>query len=770
MYKRLLTVLLICALSLPCPLAKADTALASAPMTAGNTQNGMVRVRLSSLGSFSSLNLTVLGSYSISGSVGRTLENGAGVTVKFSSATGRFTLVSGGVSTDMGTSFRLCRHVSDGQSGVKIAQGRAPGNLYPGDFQFAARSNGGSYEPWVIVHVYMEDYLYGVLPYEMGDASGMEALKAQAVAARTYTMMRMSKAGGALYDVVDTTADQVYSGTPSGSYNCKTAVDATKGIALKNDSSFTATYYTASNGGQTEAIQNAWGTKGLDYLCVKDDPYDLANPDSRKVSFTVNAYGKQSDSRVEALLKRKAESQFGTGANLTAVTAIYPHTPKYASPSRLYTKLAFDVQYTRNGQAGSGVLTFDIFSELESTLSMNLTSGSNELWSVTQENGRFTVTARRLGHGIGMSQRGALYMAQLGYTYDQILGFYYEGCVRVAFTLTRSILSATVPGQESQQQVIPEQPAPLETPAPSALIQARVTTKSGSLNLRQSPHSSAKVLCTIPQYASIPVYEKGAVWCRTAFGGYSGYVMTAYLTFPNEPSAPVSSPEPSDTYARVTTPSGSLNLRQSPSSTARVIRTIPQNETIPILEKGAAWCKTVYGGNTGYVMTQFLTFSGAPVPPAATPQPASASARVTTPSGSLNLRLSPGSSARILRTIPQNDMVSVLDRGAEWCRVAYNGTTGYVMTRYLTFSGGDPSAAESTVRLTPLDPPVPARIMSTAGSLNLRDGCSTGANILMEMPKYDMLLVTAISESWCAVNYEGVSGYCMTQYLELIYE
>lgn len=771
MYKRLLAILMICALIFPCSPSKADTAPASAPMTAGNTQNGMVRVRLSSLGSFSSLNLTVLGAYSVSGSAGRTLESGAGATVHFNSASGRFTLVSGGVSTDLGASFRLCRYGTGAQTGVKIAQGRVPGNLYPGDFQFIARSNGVSYEPWVIVHVYMEDYLYGVLPYEMGDASGMEALKAQAVAARTYTMLRMSKAGGALYDVVDTTADQVYSGTPSGSASCKAAVDATKGIALKNGSSFTATYYTASNGGQTESIKNAWGTKGLDYLGVKDDPYDLANPDSRKVSFTVNAYGAQGDSRVGNLLSQKAAAQFGTGAAVTAVTAVYPHTPKYASPSRLYTKLAFEVQYTRNGQSGSGTLTFDIFNELESALSMNLTSGSNELWSVTQENGRFTVTARRYGHGIGMSQRGAMYMAQLGYTYDQILGFYYEGCVRVAYTLTRSILSAAVPGQESQQQVIAEQPAPLETPAPAS-VQARVTTKSGSLNLRQSPQASAKVLCTIPQYASIPIYERGDLWCSTSYEGYSGYVMTAYLTFPNDP-APAPSPEPSETYARVTTPSGSLNLRQSPHSSARVLRTIPQYASIPILEKGAAWCKTVYGGDTGYVMTQFLTFSGDPAPIVSlvpTPQPSGASARVTTSSGSLNLRSSPHSSAPILRTIPQNDMVSVLDQGAEWCRVAYNGTTGYVMSRYLTFSGGDPSASESTVRLTPLDPPVPARIMSTAGSLNLRDGCSTGANILMEMPKYDMLLVTALSETWCAVNYEGIFGYCMTQYLEMIYE
>ena len=533
----------------------------------------------------------------------------------------------------------------------------------------------------------------------MGDSSGMEALKAQAVAARTYIMLHMNGAGSSLYDVVDTTADQVYSGTPSGSAYCNAAVDATRGVAVKNGASFTATYYTASNGGQTESIKNAWGTGGLDYLGVKDDPYDLANPDSKKASFTVTASGNQSDSRVGTLLSRKAAAQFGAGAAVTAVTGLYPHTPKYASPSRLYTKLTFEVLYSRNGQTGSGSLTFDIFGELESALSMNLTTGSNELWSVTRENGRFTVTARRYGHGIGLSQRGAMYMSQLGYTYDQILGFYYEGCVRVAYTLTRSILSPAVPGQESQQQVFTEQPAPLETPAPGASAQAQVTTKSGSLNLRENPSASAKVLCTIPQYAAIPIYEQGASWCRTAYNGFSGYVMTQFLTFLDS-SAPVAAPTPT-----------------------------PQ----PI-------------------------------------QPTGASARVTTQSGSLNLRESPSASAKVLRTIPQNDMVAVQEQGAEWCRVSYDGSAGYVMTRYLSFSGGNAPAAENEVHLTPLDPPVQARIVTPAGSLNLRDGCSLSARVLLEMPKYDMLLVTAFGDTWCAVLYEGRSGYCMTQYLEFAHE
>ena len=83
------------------------------------------------------------------------------------------------------------------------------------------------------------------------------------------------------------------------------------------------------------------------------------------------------------------------------------------------------------GAASALTLTFDIFSELESVLGMSINSTQNELWSVEGGSGSWRVVARRFGHGIGMSQRGAMQMGSLGYTYDQILGFYYEGCRRV---------------------------------------------------------------------------------------------------------------------------------------------------------------------------------------------------------------------------------------------------------------------------------------------------------------------------------------------------
>lgn len=776
MYKRLLAFHIAACMFLALTVQPVwAEALKSAPMTAGNTRNGMVRVRLSSLGNPSTLNLTVYGSYTVNGQSSRTLGGGQAVTVKFDSATGRLRLTAGGATSDMGSSFRLCRHASDGTNGVKIAQGRVPSNLYPGDFEFISRSSGSGFALYVIAHIYMEDYLYGVVPYEMGDASPAEALKAQAVAARTYTMRAMNGASSSsLYDVVDTTADQVYSGTPSGSASCKSAVDATKGIVLKNGGAFTATYYTASNGGQTESIKNAWGTSGYPYLGVKDDPYDLANPDSRKASFSVKATGSQS-SALGKLLNQKAARQFGAGAAVTGVNGVRAHTPKYAAPSRLYTKLDFDVAYSLNGMTGYGTLTFDIFSELEAALGMNITTGSNELWSVTQTADGFTVTARRYGHGIGMSQRGAMYMAQMGYTYDQILAFYFEGCNRVEYTLTRSILSPVVPGQDSWEEVIPEQPVSLDTPAPDT-VSARVATQSGSLNLRAAASDSAKVLLTIPQGAVIPVYDRGTVWCQTAYGGQTGYVMTRFLAFGDQEPAPAETPAPGSalTTARVTTAQGSLNLRFSPQSTAKVLRTIPQGTLLPIYERRGDWCKTAYGGDTGYVMARFLTFQGEAVPDAPTPapQPAATSgetARVATPSGSLNLRASARDTAQVLRTIPQGDMVAVLQRGSDWCQVVYSGTTGYVMTRYLSFDASDTARTVDDLRQLPYA--IVGRIMPTASTLNLREACSTQAKVLTEMSKYDSLLITAVGDTWCAVVYEGMTGYCMTKYLEFdLYE
>ena len=328
-------------------------------------------------------------------------------------------------------------------------------------------------------------------------------------------------------------------------------------------------------------------------------------------------------------------------------------------------------------------------------------------------------------------------------------------------------------------------PAPASTPAPVAgSDSARVTTPSGSLNLRATASSSARVLCTIPQYAVIPVLERGAVWCKTSYAHYTGYVMTAFLTFteggdpaPAVPTpAPTAAPAVADApYAQVTTPSGSLNLRAAARNTARVLRTVPQYDYVTVLAWDSVWCRVAYAGTTGYAMRAFLTPrnslpavspTAAPIP---TANPAVLTARVNTGKGSLNLRAAARDTARVLTTIPLGATVQVKQFGADWCQVVYGSHTGYVMTGFLAFDGGLPTASPTPASdgaLQPLSAPVTGRVVSTAGSLNLRAACSTSAAVLMEIPRGDYVVITAVGDTWCAVEYEGRSGYCMTKYLE----
>ena len=128
----------------------------------------------------------------------------------------------------------------------------------------------------VINHVYLEKYLYGVVAYEMSNSFPLEALKAQAVAARCYAVKRLEGVRGARQDIGDTSNDQVYKGFNPSLANVRQAVDTTAGQVLLYDNSIISTYYAASNGGQTDRTENVWSS-ALPYFKIRDDPYDLAN-------------------------------------------------------------------------------------------------------------------------------------------------------------------------------------------------------------------------------------------------------------------------------------------------------------------------------------------------------------------------------------------------------------------------------------------------------------------------------------------------------------
>ena len=246
--------------------------------------DGMLRVYLKSLSDPVNLTLTLAGVYTVEHDAGFRFDRDTQIVL--SDGGDAIYLSVGGLTLNMGSSLTLTRQASDAaENGMYIAESERD-NLYVGDLTVTL-SEGGGLRP--VLTIRMEDYLCGVVAYEMSDSWTLEALKAQAVAARTYAMQRKWSAGDRDYDLVDTTADQVYKGLNASYLNVIQAVEDTAGVVGTYDGGFATCYYTASNGGTVALPSDVWSGSGdYGYLMRRDDPYDLANPNSmvRSVHFS----------------------------------------------------------------------------------------------------------------------------------------------------------------------------------------------------------------------------------------------------------------------------------------------------------------------------------------------------------------------------------------------------------------------------------------------------------------------------------------------------
>ncbi|MBW1860611.1 MAG: SpoIID/LytB domain-containing protein, partial [Deltaproteobacteria bacterium] len=143
------------------------------------------------------------------------------------------------------------------------------GKRYRGSFRVSADDAS---KAQVINHVDLEAYLYGVVPREMSPKWAEDALKAQAVAARSYALYIKQKSTDKPYDLVATIASQVYGGYDAENAASTLAVDATRGEVITYDGRLTIAYFHANSGGFTESAKNVW-VADLPYLRGTRDQY-----------------------------------------------------------------------------------------------------------------------------------------------------------------------------------------------------------------------------------------------------------------------------------------------------------------------------------------------------------------------------------------------------------------------------------------------------------------------------------------------------------------
>ena len=138
--------------------------------------------------------------------------------------------------------------------------------IYRGRLQFSPRDSGLT----IINRLNMEEYLYGVIPSEMESDWPVEALEAQAIAARTYAISHKNAFNSRGFDLLPTIASQVYGGVLSEKVSTNTAVDATRGRILTYNGKPISAFYTGNSGGYTASSLDLWGD---------DVPYLQAVPD-----------------------------------------------------------------------------------------------------------------------------------------------------------------------------------------------------------------------------------------------------------------------------------------------------------------------------------------------------------------------------------------------------------------------------------------------------------------------------------------------------------
>ncbi len=267
---------------------------------------------------------------------------------------------------------------------------------FRGTLSILKDTSGGLF---VVNRLPIEAYLYGVLHHEVAPWWPMEALEAQAIAARTYAIYQRKVSKNAQYDLKSNTSSQVYGGSSTERYRTKKAVDNTAGQILTHQGKVFPAYFHATCAGETAGAQEIWkidlppisgGVKCR--FCVLSPHFHWqARVPLSELEQTMTANGRG----VGQILKIEAVSQ----------------TPSH--------------------RVGSVRITGNLREETIAAKDLRIWIGGNRLKSTT-----FTVfvqddaaefRGKGWGHGVGLCQWGTFGQSLLGHKHEDILSFYYPG-------------------------------------------------------------------------------------------------------------------------------------------------------------------------------------------------------------------------------------------------------------------------------------------------------------------------------------------------------
>lgn len=379
-----------------------------------------------------------------------------------------------------------------------------------------------------------------------------------------------------------------------------------------------------------------------------------------------------------------------------------------------------------------------------------------------------------------------------GYTRLRIASPRKNGSYTLKFTAAlasgASVSETVVIGLADSNGVIPT-PAPTvnpETPRMGTVNARRVNVRSGA-------GTGYTALGQVEQGLRISVTGWNNEWYKFTYNGQTAYIKGEFVTLDALPTpTPTATAKPSATatakptstaaptssgeMGKVNVTSGSLRLRESPSSSGRVLTNMPAGASVQILEESGDWYKVKYSSTTGYCSKAYIIRTSTPTTkPTATAKPtatptATASTQVgivtlSSSSSRLIVRASASRSASVVTRIYHGTQVIILGSEGEFYKIKTGGYTGYVVKDYVKLSQVPTATAKPTATATakPTASATYATVVKTGG-LPLHE-TEQGVTV-RTIPNYGIVQVLKKYGDWIHVNYEGTTGYVEGKYLK----
>ena len=463
---------------------------------------------------------------------------------------------------------------------VTVPETQCSGSNFLGSFRITA--SGSSLR--IVNHVPTAHYAYGIVPYEMNDSWGAEALICQAIACKTYAFSYPASADD--HDITAYRRHQWYRGYEAGyTHSMHACLDAVGEIMFYNGK-VEAAYYDATNGGETNLPSYAFGFSNIDgaYAIVRDD-FDLQYGAPHMLDLQIEYGAPVTNANFRSLINDELYAAIGHSVQLLSIIHAEVNTPAFPDTELNMTKLDLTVRIVDGGVERSQFLRFDV-DKLGRDAYGVLVPQYNRVYRMywgEPTNSGYVVHHCRYGNGIGLSQQAARGRYANGQDHYEILDFYYPNMD----ILSVAERNPELPYSYTKQTV------------------AYGTVNTSSVRLRGGPSTNDTILDTLANGTHVDVISEVNGWIVCIAKNKLGYIRGDLVNISLFPS-PAEGERPIG-FASVKAGVLDAQLRTGPSEYSAPVMVLSPGVSMQVWHRIGDWYHVRFTGRYAYIHASKIT-------------------------------------------------------------------------------------------------------------------------------------------------------------------